>query len=192
MEKKDFIKAVYKEPIIHAVITDLREFEHIRHEDYSWYLGLRNVVVDKKPLHLLWAYGDLHCHHQGFHMTERDYPTRACLVLNSSETITLQKFQTDLNQDDLHLNSLHDYFIIPNESLSQICDASEIMIYGYEWKEGQEERVIHDPVSPKVFRAYYSIFVSENRYKNPFEGFSPTYNSLGDRVFGRIANIRCK
>lgn len=168
LTKTDFIRNVYNEPVINAVITGLKYF-NILHGEGS-YLFFQNIRIGDKSIHLVHAASD-------------EYGANDIrIVLDSSDTVTLKKFTTELNRGDLHLEDGVPYYQISDKELERICEASSIQFLGYK----SEERIVDFTSSPSAFRAYYSVIVDEKKYINPYHGLSPVYYNFGARLSGRV------
>ena len=174
MERNDFIAKVYNEPVINAVITKLRLIEYYDKMNDSWcHFHLMHLSVKGKPVNLLsvddsWNHNKLYI----------------CL-LDSGETIKLKKYSTSLLREDLHLDDdddylEKDYYQFSKQELERICSASKIQVLGYtDAYSDEDSRGTDVTTDPRVFRAYYALFIDETKFNNPFDGFSAGYYSGG-------------
>lgn len=178
LTKTDFILYIFNEPVINAVITQLKRFDFNRHGGCLW---LDNIRIEKKSIHLITAIMDPIDPYVSYARDIR-------IVLDSSDTITLKEFTTELKMCDLHLEDEFPYYQISDKELERICEASSIQIIGYDGNE----RVFDVTGSPSAFRAYYSVIVDERKYINPYHGLSPSYATFGRWLSGRITSFRIK
>ena len=174
LTKTDFIRNVYNEPVINAVITELKYFRIIH--GIGEHLYFQNIRIGDKSIHLVNA--------DGYEYGARDIR----IVLDSSDTITLKEFTTELNRGDLHLSNGVPYYHISDKELERICEASSIQFLGYHGNE----RIVDFTNSPSAFRAYYTVIVDERKYINQYHGLSPEYFDFWNRLSGRIMDFKIK
>lgn len=173
MKRNDFIKDVYNEPVVNAVITKLRMIEYkYRRNDSFCHFSFMHIILNGAPIFLL----------------SLDYAwthDKVCIcLLDSGEVINLKKFTSDLSKD-LHLDDDYlgekSYFQFSEKDLERICNDSRIQVIGYS-KQLDNSRGTDVTTDPRVFRAYYALFIDETRFSNPFSGISPYFSSFLDRL----------
>ena len=179
MNKSKLIKNVYTEPIVHAVITELKPFCWTGYRGENWKtieIYLVNLVINNESIQIM-------------RVTESIFDVYDLhIVLDATDTISLKLFDTEIKRCDLHLDVRSPYYQITNKELERICNASSIQFLGYQG----EERAVDFISSPPFFRAYYSVIVDEKKYAKPFSGLSPYYNGFWRRLVGDVWDYSIK